>query len=204
MRGLFGSVRPRAALCWRHVRWWMRRPAVPTGGPVHLHLGCGEVNLPGYVNIDASPHAHVHFVRDVESPRLWRENAVDLIYASHVLEHVSWTRVPAVLARWRAFLKPGGILRLSVPDFDALHDYYAATRDLAYIVPPLLGAHSDEHDLHRAVFTQRSLEGLLREAGFSQVRPWDADSLRYGDWSTFKLQIGGRTRPLSLNLEAVK
>jgi predicted SAM-dependent methyltransferase len=190
---------------WRWLRWIVRRPRPSTAiGPVRLHLGCGTVDLPGFVNIDANPHPHVHFIRDVESPHLWQPGAADLIYASHVLEHVPWTRVPAVLARWRSFLKPGGVLRLSVPDFDALHDYYAVTKDLAWITPPLMGSQCDAYDVHRAVFTRSALEALLRDAGFSEVRDWDAHRLRIGDWSNYTFELEGRTRLLSLNVEAVK
>jgi predicted SAM-dependent methyltransferase len=206
LNGLAEAVRRRArrSHAWRWVRWISHRPPLPAATePVRLHLGCGTVDLPGFINIDASPYPHVHFIRDVESPRLWQHDAADLIYASHVLEHVPWTRVPAVLARWRGFLKRGGVLRLSVPDFDALHDYYAATRDLAWITPPLMGSQSDVYDVHRAVFSRTMLEALLREAGFSQVRSWNAEQLQLGDWSTYTFQLGGRTRMLSLNLEAV-
>jgi hypothetical protein len=67
-----------------------------------------------------------------------------------------------------------------------------------------MGSQSDDYDVHRAVFTRSTLEAFLRDAGFSEIRAWDAERLGLGDWSEFKLEIAGRPRSLSLNLEAVK
>lgn len=187
----------------RWLYWFVRHPRLPAEGEVRLHLGCGAVDLPGFINIDAEPYPHVHLLRDIRSADLWPAGAADLIYASHVLEHVPWASVPAVLARWRAILKPGGVLRLSVPDFDALLDYYRETRDLAWITPPLMGGQSNEHDFHHAVFTAVSLEAHLRDAGFSEIRVWTPDPATR-DWSGYKFTVGTHERLLSVNLEAVK
>jgi predicted SAM-dependent methyltransferase len=202
VRGLRRRFRDLYAVRW--LKWRARRPRVPVGSAVRLHLGCGTVDLPGFINIDAAPHPHVHFLRNVAGEGLWPANSADLIYASHVLEHVPWARIPTVLGRWRDILKPGGVLRLSVPDFDALLEYYRETQDLAWITPPLMGGQFDAHDYHHAVFTRVSLESQLRAAGFSEVRAWEPDPKDARDWSMCKLRIRDRERYISVNLEAVK
>jgi predicted SAM-dependent methyltransferase len=49
---------------------------------------------------------------------------VDAIYASHVLEHLDRVEAQGFLAECRRVLKPGGMLRLAVPDLrDAAYQY---------------------------------------------------------------------------------
>ena len=187
----------------------LRRPPLPDIDKegLKLHLGCGDVDLPGFVNIDVSPAPHVHHVRRVERLPLFADGTVDLIYASHVLEHFPHESVVGVLSEWRRVLKPGGVLRLSVPDFDKLLAIYeACDRDLGPIIGMLYGAQADPFDFHGTAFTARSLEGALRRAGFSAVRAWvpGVDTPAPGDWSTARIEAAGRSFELSLNLEGVK
>ena len=49
------------------------------------------------------------------------DNSINEIYASHVFEHLSHANeLPETLKETRRILKPGGILRVSVPDFELL------------------------------------------------------------------------------------
>ena len=107
---------------------------------IYLHLGCGEYNLPGYINIDALSYPHIHYVRPIDDLSIFETNSVDLIYASHCLEHFSYSQVSQVLSEWYRVLKVGGILRLSVPDFDLLLKIYTENgNDLENIIMPLMG-----------------------------------------------------------------
>ena len=51
-----------------------------------LHLGCGHVHLPGFLNIDINPKLHIDLCADI-SNLPFDSSSVDLIYASSVLEH---------------------------------------------------------------------------------------------------------------------
>src|SRR5687767_7366073 len=97
-----------------------------------LHIGCGKNYLPsseGWVNADifSSVNADVH--ADMSALPFHHEE-FDLIYASHVLEHSHRHMVLSTLSHWRHLLKPGGVLRLAVPDFGAICNYYKRTGDL--------------------------------------------------------------------------
>ena len=52
-----------------------------------------------------------------QEPFPFKENTYDLVFASHVLEHVPWYRTDAALREARRVLKPGGHLQVFVPDF---------------------------------------------------------------------------------------
>lgn len=89
-----------------------------------LHLGCGEVYLPGYLNIDYPPESHTVQVQtianeyhDILSLRYPAES-IEEIRLHHVFEHFQRAEALALLAAWRSWLIPGGILRIEVPDFD--------------------------------------------------------------------------------------
>ena len=81
-----------------------------------LHLGCGTKHIPGFVNIDIRYLPKVDEVNNIKFLRNYKVNSADLIYACHVLEHFSRWDYKNVLRRWYEILKPGGILRLGVPD----------------------------------------------------------------------------------------
>lgn len=114
---------------WRLLRFSRGVPwPVDPKGRTLLHLGCGRINAPGYTNIDAQPLPHVHFVKSVYPLNFIETNSVDLVYASHVLEHFPYAELPRVLTDWHRVLKKGGILRLGVPNLDVLFEIYSDTR----------------------------------------------------------------------------
>jgi predicted SAM-dependent methyltransferase len=85
-----------------------------------LHLGCGSKHIKNYINIDIRYLPGVDEVDNVRFLRKYKNDSVDEIYASHVLEHFSRWEYKNVLKRWFDILKPGGTLRLAVPDFDSI------------------------------------------------------------------------------------
>ena len=90
-----------------------------------LHLGCGNIRLKDFCNVDIlSTHA-VDVVSDISTLNNFNDNSIDLIYACHVLEHFSHDESIKVLKRWFEVLKPGGELRISVPDIDRIVKIYS-------------------------------------------------------------------------------
>ncbi len=184
------------------------KPPVRDDGRVLIHLGCGEIAAPGWINVDVQALPHIHHVTDVRRLDAFATGTVDLVYACHVLEHVSHRETRAALVEWRRVLKPGGVLRLSVPDFDLLVDAYLAEgRDVDKVVKPVLGGQRAGHDFHGALFTERSLRGALSGAGFTEVRRWrpgEAADHDFPDWAAGTIEFEGRSYAVSLNLEVVK
>jgi len=177
-------------------------------GSVNLHLGCGEINHPKFINIDAVSAPHIHYVRQIDDLSLFKDDTVDFIYASHCLEHFSHKYIHKVLAEWYRSLKKGGVLRLSVPDFDSLLDIYMNSgNDINRIIGFLMGAQNYKYNFHRTIFTKSSLSLLLKNTGFVEVKEWtpfSGDLTTFSDCSRLTVSINGRDCPVSLNLEAVK
>jgi predicted SAM-dependent methyltransferase len=189
----------------------LKTPPLPrrADGRMLVHIGCGDIDSPEFINVDAQPYPHVHYVKnDITDLSMFANGSVDLIYMCHVLEHVHRKEIFDVLAEFKRVLKTGGVLRISVPDFDRILAMYESTgRDPDAIISPLLGSHYNAYDIHYWVFTERSLSAILLKAGFGAVRPWDPNHCEnhdFEDWAARSVECGGKQHFVSLNLEAVR
>jgi predicted SAM-dependent methyltransferase len=139
-----------------------------------------------------------------------RDGSVSLIYASHVLEHFGRYAYQDVLKEWFRVLAPGGILRLSVPDFAACAAIYyesGLVDGLSGLVGLVVGGQRNEYDFHKMVFDEAFLRRELAAIGFREVRRWDwraTEHAHIDDYSQAYIphldKQGGRL--MSLNLEA--
>ena len=173
-----------------------------------LHLGCGKTLLPGFINIDidaCSGADRLMDIRDLE----FGDASVDLIYASHVLEHFGRHEVNLVLKEWARVLKPGGMLRVAVPDFSKIATYYLENGKTSDLLGLVMGGQKDEFDFHKMIFDFRSLQDTLFLIGFADVQRWDWREVSHGafdDYSQAYLPHMDKENGLlmSLNIEARK
>ena len=174
-----------------------------------LHLGCGSKHIPGFVHVDVEAYPHVDFRVPVNRLTFAPDNSVDLIYASHVLEHFGRHEIDQVLQEWFRVLQKGGVLRIAVPDFDAVSKRYQETGELSELIGLVCGGQRNQYDFHKMVFDERLLGERLRNAGFISVSRYDwrnAQHAMMDDYSQAYLphmdKEGGQL--MSLNVEAVK
>lgn len=190
-------------------RWFISVPIpVQAEGKLYLHLGCGAVDHKKFINIDGYPFPHVHYVQSLDKLPQFIDASVDLIYASHCLEHFSYVRTKAVLEEWYRVLKKGAILRLSVPDFDKLVEIYTIhDHDPDVILPQLMGGQDNKYNFHLTSLNRVNLSRLLQCVGFSEIRAWQPgsdDLTTFDDFSIYKKEIAGKLHEISLNIEAIK
>lgn len=188
----------------------LKRPNIPknTDGKVLAHIGCGQFNDRRYINVDTRPFKHIHYVDSIENfGNIFPQGHLDLIYASHVIEHVSYLKLPGLMKTFYGCLKNGGILRLSVPDFKAIIRIYTETGSIENVLPSLMGGQGIKENFHYSAFDKIYLNKLLLNAGFREVREWKPEGLedhKFNDWSRMNLPAAGKEWPISLNLEAIK
>jgi predicted SAM-dependent methyltransferase len=192
------------------IKNWFFPSSLPKleSAEINLHLGCGFVIHHKFLNVDLLPAPHIHYQRSIDDLSPFQNNSVNLIYASHCLEHFPYAKVPKVLSEWFRVLKKGGILRLSVPDFDLLLNIYKENgNNIDTILAILMGGQDYEHNFHMTIFTQTSAAKLLKQVGFKEIRQWQPNSCEmttFDDHSVYRHIVGGKHYPVSLNLEAVK
>jgi len=153
---------------------------------IKLHLGCGSVHIDGFVNIDDTYLPSVDVVDNVQFLRRFEEGSVDLIYASNVLEHLGRWGYKTALQRWYELLKRDGVLRLSVPDFNALCEYYMETKDLETMYCALYGGQDNKNNFHYWCWDFGTLKQDLSDVGFVDIRRYDRNRTEHGhirDWS---------------------
>lgn len=92
-----------------------------------LNFGCGSTLHPDWVNVDAAPANSTVIACDVRRGLPFADEYFDAAYGSHVLEHLDPAAGAAVLQECRRVLKPGGILRVIVPDLETIAKLYLDT-----------------------------------------------------------------------------
>ncbi len=174
-----------------------------------LHLGCGRRHIPGFVHIDVVDFPHIDHQCSVDSLPFLPSGSVDLVYNCHVLEHFKRREVPRVLREWHRVLRPGGVLRTSVPDFAQMCEIYRESSDLGLVIGLLFGRQDYLYNFHYSVFDEATLSEVLLEVGFAEVRRYDWRETGHADIDDYAQAYiphmdkeSGRL--MSLNLEAVK
>lgn len=173
------------------------------GETLRLHIGGLEAK-PGWKILNIQPGDGVDFVGNCGDLSRLADESVTEVYAAHVLEHLGYLdELPRALAEIHRVLVPGGIARLSVPDFELLcrmflHPELAA--DARYHVMRIMfGGQTDPHDYHHVGLTWEFLENYLKEAGFVSIKRVSEFGL-FDDASSLKLF----DNLISLNVEATK
>ena len=138
-----------------------------------LHVGCGEIHLSGYENIDIRFLPGVDEVDNAAYLRKFRGKSISEIYACHVLEHFTRWEVKNVLHRWYNLLEPKGLLRLSVPDFQAIAFAYANDWELEDLMGLLYGGQDYAENFHYHVWDYVSLKACLEKIGFKNIAKYN-------------------------------
>ena len=120
--------------------------------PIRLNLGCGLQAPPGWVNVDGSWNARLAkipalrklfaavglvardkadipwsaniYIHDVRKPLPFADHSASVVFASHVLEHLYRNEAQQLLSEAFRVLRPGGIVRIIVPDLETIIQEY--------------------------------------------------------------------------------
>ncbi|MHB8578569.1 MAG: FkbM family methyltransferase [Ignavibacteriaceae bacterium] len=178
---------------------------------INLHLGCGDVKIEKFINVDIDPYlSAVDIVDNAKELRNFDNNTASLIYACHVLEHFPNNEIKSILSRWFEVLEYGGELRISVPDIDRIVNIY--NKNIKHFLTPgntpwiglLYGGQTDIYDYHKTGFNFTYLKTLLEEVGFSNVKEYPHSP----HWLGIPFDASMAKEPfneyISLNIMAIK
>ena len=97
----------------------------------YLNLGCGSRIHPDWINVDLVPGPPgviaCNLTRGIPLP----DRHCQVVYHSHVLEHLRHRDAPAFLRECHRVLAPAGVMRVVVPDLEGLCRAYLARLGLA-------------------------------------------------------------------------
>ena len=111
---------------------------------------------------------------DVSDLSMYKNQSVDVIYASHVLEHVSYrNQALPTLNEWHRVLRPGGVIMISVPDLEILSMLYLNSqldREQQFMVMRMMfGGQIDDYDYHKGGYNEYLLRDLLIQTKFCKI-----------------------------------
>ena len=148
---------------------------------IKLNLGCGWRNFgEDWIHIDGGNYSHVSSHDITKLP--YNDNSVDLIYASHVFEYFDREDGLGVLKEWHRVLKPGGVLRIAVPDFEAIAKLYSVGKfPLKNFLGPLYGkmemgmkgGETGKTIYHKTAYDFNDLKRVLEEVGFKNIQRYN-------------------------------
>ncbi len=94
-----------------------------------VNIGCGPVFHPDWLNLDVEPVDAVVQRFDARKPLPFDDASVDVIYHSHLLEHLGRVEAHRFVLECFRILRPGGTMRVVVPDLEGIARAYLSALD---------------------------------------------------------------------------
>lgn len=140
----------------------------PADGVIRVNLGAGHLPIDGYVNVDMREIPGIDVIAAVDDLP-FEPGSLAEITSAHTLEHFPLEELRRrLLPYWIGLLRPGGTMRATVPDMEAMARGFAdgsigyeAFRSTTY------GGQEYEGDFHFNGFTPTSLAALFEEVGLT-------------------------------------
>jgi predicted SAM-dependent methyltransferase len=186
---------------------------------IKLNLGCGYQYPEEWINVDYSMGARfsrlpffrlvnkkLHlfrmewddniFIHNLTTPFPWSDSSVDVVYSSHTLEHMTRQQGEEFLKQSYRVLKPGGIIRIVIPDLLSIVNRYIEGELLAENFVEDLGVMYLETGNrlkdklspfvqypHKCMYDSAALERCMTSVGFKVAsrKPFDSEIVDISD-----------------------
>jgi predicted SAM-dependent methyltransferase len=144
---------------------------------VRLNWGCGSHVARGWINSDIKKAPGIDLVADIRDGLPMATGSIDYAVSVHALPELQYAALVPALRELHRVLKPGGVLRLVLPDLDrAIAAYEEGNADYFKVDPEEAGSLSARFILHilwygysKSLFTPEFTKELLSKAGFEQI-----------------------------------
>ena len=175
-----------------------------------LNVGCGPYPKQEFINLDYSWHPSIDICWDItRKPYPLESGSLEGIYTEHCLEHISFDNMKVNLREFYRLLKPGGLVRIVMPDGEIYLDIYQKRKqgsaelmpyEEGYITPMARINGIFRNHGHMFIYDFETMKRLMEEVGFKSIR-----KCSFQTGSDQRLLIDQEVRALeSLYVEAVK
>jgi len=179
-----------------------------------LEIGPGENRIPNFETLNVYKTVTTDYIGNATKKIPFKNETFNLIYASHVLEHVPWYQLNNVISEWARVLKRGGGIEIWVPDglkimsayvnaekSNSLEFYkdgwfrYNKDKDPLVWVSGRVFSYGDgmgtlgHYNWHHSLFSQRFLFDLLKTNGFDHIVIMDNKECRGYDHGWINLGV---------------
>lgn len=139
---------------------------------IKLHIG-GTEQKEGWKILNKLDAPYVDYNADLNDLSEFPDECCNVIYGSHVFEHIGQQNMPNVMKQVKRILAPDGMLMISVPDLDILCklftdpelDYDAKF----YVMCMMFGGQLNKYDFHYIGLNFDILSRYLKTAGFKNI-----------------------------------
>lgn len=145
---------------------------VRSGKLTVLDVGAGTDNVAKVffpegtiVTLDIDPEVNPDFVHDIRAPLpddLYHK--FDIVFCSHILEHISFRETRATLKHLAKALKPGGEMWLITPSLEWVAEEIRKEGPIPPIIGCLYGQQNNPHQYHKSGWTLPMLRQALVNA----------------------------------------
>ncbi|MFM9910759.1 MAG: class I SAM-dependent methyltransferase, partial [Chitinophagaceae bacterium] len=175
-----------------------------------LNIGCGPYANPEFINLDYSWNPSINICWDIaKKPYPLASSSMEGIFTEHCLEHIEMNYTLENFREFYRLLKPGGVVRIVVPDGEIYLDIYQRRKDglteqmpyeKGYISPMARINGIFRNHGHKFIYDFDTMKKLLQEAGFTNIK-----KCSYRTGSDQRLLIDQDWRAIeSLYVEAIK
>jgi SAM-dependent methyltransferase len=91
----------------------------------YLNLGCGQIIQKGMINLDFFFNPNLDYAADLRFPLKIESDSMDGIICEHTMEHLTYEQDDRLLAECYRIMKPGGTMRIILPDVSLFVKNYA-------------------------------------------------------------------------------
>jgi ubiquinone/menaquinone biosynthesis C-methylase UbiE len=150
---------------------------VVVSGVRRLNWGCGPHPVPAWVNSDIKEGPGIDVSCDIREGLPFESDCFDYAVSIHALPELPYPDLVPALSELRRVVKPGGFVRLCLPDLDRAIAAYQRNDDAYFLVPDedtkciggKLVVQLTWYGYSRSLFTNDFIEELLGKAGFTDV-----------------------------------
>lgn len=178
---------------------------------IKLNLGCGGRPMKGYINVDMDDADTLRkrypghdFPSDLKVYQYdifnlpYKDGTVDEVVADAFIEHLSFSEEPPFFKEVARVLRPGGVFKFKVPDFEAIVKAWLAAKDdwkdfyreddeaiaqkhwfgthsygwenrWGYIAASIYGNQHGAGQFHKNCYSEGKIRAMLRFLGFKDI-----------------------------------